>query len=156
MDLLWGIMASLSINKDRILLPANGKILKGLSEKQCNDVSPISHKCGCCAVFTKKCLEIFKIGNNLLTVIALYIMCILYLRFLDYTTEQKQETLYTNKPKTPNGTMILCNNNNNNNKRNIIFYICLIQVQLDVHYILHFRDNVSCTVSESVTGHAQV
>jgi hypothetical protein len=46
MVLLWEIMAGLSINKDRILLPANGKILKGVSEEQCKDVFPVSHKYG--------------------------------------------------------------------------------------------------------------
>jgi len=38
MDLLWEIMAGLPINKDLILLSANGKNLKGVSETQCKDV----------------------------------------------------------------------------------------------------------------------
>jgi len=47
MDILWEIMVRLHINKDRILLPANGKILKGVSGKQCKDVFfPGSHKYG--------------------------------------------------------------------------------------------------------------
>jgi hypothetical protein len=54
MGLLWEIMARLSINKDHILLLANGKILKGLSEKECKNVLFVSLKCGCCAVFTQK------------------------------------------------------------------------------------------------------
>jgi len=33
MGLLWEIMTGLPINKDRIFLSANGKILKGASEK---------------------------------------------------------------------------------------------------------------------------
>jgi hypothetical protein len=47
MDLLWEIMAGLSINKDRILLPANGKILEGVSEEGRKDVfSCFSNKHG--------------------------------------------------------------------------------------------------------------
>jgi len=48
MDLLWEIMAGLSINKDRILLHANGKkTLKGESKEECkDDFPPVSYKYG--------------------------------------------------------------------------------------------------------------
>ena len=91
-------MAGLSINKDRILLPANGKILKGLSEEEGKDVFPVSHKYGF-VLFLHLGLEIFKSAIKIVTVITPYIMCILYFQFPDYTTEQRQKNCVNKQAK---------------------------------------------------------